>query len=458
MPRLVVNAGSPSAWEIQLKPGPNLLGRAITNHFQIRDPSVSGTHCQVLVGGGSVQIKDLGSTNGTFVNGQRVTEMALQPGCSIRLGDVDLAYFADAPELAAVPSTAAASPGFGVPVPDSGGFSGPALPSAPRLGGAEVESPAGALRALQHCRFHPRMPARFVCGKCGHYFCEACVATRSAGGSAQNFCRHCGIPCAPVEVQYEAIVEQGFYARLPGAFAYPIRGAGVIIVIVGIVLVGLVKAGEALFHWGTLRTIIFGTILEIFAGGYLFSYLQGIAHSTVAEDRELPDLPGISNFLEDVIIPFFRFLALALFCFGPAIGTAIWFGISRAPTAYYTFLGTAALGYLYFPMAFLAVATLDSANAANPLVVVPSILKVPVKYFISLLPLAATSALQWFGSLFLDRFFPERWTTHAMGEFLAMIGVMALMGFLSLYLLILAVHLLGLIFVTSKSELGWLQR
>ncbi len=302
------------------------------------------------------------------------------------------------------------------------------------------------------------MPARFVCSKCGHYFCEACVATRAAGGSAQNFCRHCGIPCAPVEVQFEAILERGFYARLPGAFAYPVRGAGVIIVIVGIVLVGLVKAGEALFRWGTIRTIIFGVILEIFAGGYLFSYLQGIAHSTLAEDRELPDLPGISNFLEDVIIPFFRFLGLALFCFGPAVGTAIWFGVSRTPTAYYTLVATAALGYLYFPMAFLAVATLDSVTAANPLVVVPSIVKVPVKYVISLMPLAAMSAVQWFGGGFLDRFFPERWTTHAMGEFLAMIGVMGLMGFFSLYLLVLAVHLLGLIFVTSKSELGWLQR
>ncbi len=456
MPRLVVNAGSSSAWEIHLNPGPNLIGRALTNHYQIRDPSVSGTHCQIYIADRSAQIKDLGSTNGTFVNGQRVSESPLEPGCSIRLGDVDLAYYADAPETAVVPAPAA-SPGFGVP---TRGISASSEAPAPerRMGGDTVEAQTGSLRALQHCRFHPRVPARFVCSKCGHYFCAACVATRSAHGAAENFCRHCGIPCAPVEVQYEAVLERGFFARLPGAFAYPVRGAGVIIVIVGMVLVGLVKAGEALFHWGTLRTIIFGTILEIFAGGYLFSYLQGIAHSTVAEDREIPDLPGISNFLEDVIIPFFRFLLLALICFGPAMGTAIWFGISRTPAAYYSFLATAALGYLYFPMAFLAVATLDSATAANPLVVVPSIVKVPVKYFISLVPLAAMSALQWFAGLFLDRFFPERWTTHAMGEFLAMISVMALMAFISLYLLILAVHLLGLIFVTSKSKLGWLQR
>ena len=85
------------------------------------------------------------------------------------------------------------------------------------------------------------------------------------------------------------------------------------IVIVGIVLVGMIKWGQALFRFGNIRAIIFGCILEMFAGGYLFTYLQGIVHSTAAGDRELPDLPGISNFLEDVILPFFRLLGLTVF-------------------------------------------------------------------------------------------------------------------------------------------------
>jgi FHA domain len=455
MPRLVVSPDSTAPWEIQLKPGPNLIGRSITNHFQIRDPSVSGTHCQILVSDGSAQIKDLGSTNGTFVNRAPVTEAPLPPGCSIRLGDVELRFYSDvAAPVAALVTAEPASPGFGVP-PVSETLM-------PHQATTALPTP-GTLRPLQRCRFHPAMPARFVCAQCGHYFCEACVARRNAAGSTENFCRHCGIPCAPVQVQFETVAERGFFQCLPGAFAYPLRGAGIIIVIVGIVLVGLIKAGQALFRFGTIRTLIFGIILEIFAGGYLFSYLQGIVHSTEAEDRELPDLPGISNFLEDVIIPFFRFLGLTLFCFGPAIGCAIWLGVSRTPDgystqAYYLFLTATAFGYIYYPMAFLAVATMDSVTAANPLVVVPSMAKVPVKYLISLLPLACMSALQWLGPLLLNRLFPEGWTTHAMGEFLAMIGVMALLAFLSLYLLVVAVHLLGLIFVTTKSELGWLRR
>ena len=68
MARLLINPGSPSAWEIQLKPGTNLLGRGFANDFKITDPSVSGSHCQIVVEGGQFVIKDLGSTNGTFVN------------------------------------------------------------------------------------------------------------------------------------------------------------------------------------------------------------------------------------------------------------------------------------------------------------------------------------------------------------------------------------------------------
>jgi hypothetical protein len=115
------------------------------------------------------------------------------------------------------------------------------------------------------------------------------------------------------------------------------------------------------------------------------------------------------------------------------------------------------LACLFYPMAFLSVAIHDSVTAANPLLVVPSIIKVSGKYLMALLLLVLTAAVQWFGGLAVTKFFPEGSTTHAMGEFLAMIGVMAFVSFLTLYLLIIVVHLLGLIFLTSKDDLGWLR-
>ena len=91
MHRLVVNPGKPEAWEIQLKPGANYLGRGDASDFQIPDASVSTRHCQIIVSGTSVSIQDLGSTNGTFINGQQLTgEAILKSGQIIRLGQVEM--------------------------------------------------------------------------------------------------------------------------------------------------------------------------------------------------------------------------------------------------------------------------------------------------------------------------------------------------------------------------------
>jgi pSer/pThr/pTyr-binding forkhead associated (FHA) protein len=90
MPRLLINPGSPTAWEIQLKPGANLLGRGFANDFKIDEPSVSGSHCEIALHQGRAVIKDLGSTNGTYVNRSPVQEAALQPGQTIHLGGVEM--------------------------------------------------------------------------------------------------------------------------------------------------------------------------------------------------------------------------------------------------------------------------------------------------------------------------------------------------------------------------------
>ncbi|MGO8675199.1 MAG: FHA domain-containing protein [Limisphaerales bacterium] len=95
MPKLFINPSSPAVWEIQLKPGPNRLGRGAANDFTLSDPSVSGTHCEILVGGQSVVIKDLGSTNGTFVNRASVREAVLREGDRIHVGGVEMVYAAE---------------------------------------------------------------------------------------------------------------------------------------------------------------------------------------------------------------------------------------------------------------------------------------------------------------------------------------------------------------------------
>ena len=68
------------------------IGRAPDNVFPIDDVSVSSHHAQIAPSAGIFLLKDLGSTNGTMVNGtdlQPDTEYTLKPGDKIRFGKVD---------------------------------------------------------------------------------------------------------------------------------------------------------------------------------------------------------------------------------------------------------------------------------------------------------------------------------------------------------------------------------
>ena len=51
-----------------------VVGRAVTSDVPIYDPTISRTHAEIALTAGGVKLKDLGSSNGTFLNGARVTE------------------------------------------------------------------------------------------------------------------------------------------------------------------------------------------------------------------------------------------------------------------------------------------------------------------------------------------------------------------------------------------------
>jgi pSer/pThr/pTyr-binding forkhead associated (FHA) protein len=67
------------------------IGRVDDNTFPIAEASVSSHHCEVLLRGGEIIIRDLNSTNGTFINGRQITgEGPLKPGQILRLGQVEM--------------------------------------------------------------------------------------------------------------------------------------------------------------------------------------------------------------------------------------------------------------------------------------------------------------------------------------------------------------------------------
>ncbi len=74
----------------------NTLGRHPNNTVQVLDRIVSKEHCHVdLIDGGRWILRDLGSLNGTYVNGERVSERVLNPGDEIMLGSTRIIFDPD---------------------------------------------------------------------------------------------------------------------------------------------------------------------------------------------------------------------------------------------------------------------------------------------------------------------------------------------------------------------------
>ncbi len=93
-PRLeVVAAGGHQAGrEFDVRAGAR-LGRAQTSEVNIDDSYASAAHARLYPRSGAMFIEDLGSTNGTYVNGRQLTRpLQLAEGDTVRIGDTELRY------------------------------------------------------------------------------------------------------------------------------------------------------------------------------------------------------------------------------------------------------------------------------------------------------------------------------------------------------------------------------
>jgi pSer/pThr/pTyr-binding forkhead associated (FHA) protein len=84
--------GAETSVTFRLLPGSiKTIGRAIGADFIVDATMVSRVHCRLTAGAGEIELEDLDSTNGTFVNGQRVDKrMRVRAGDRIGVGRVEL--------------------------------------------------------------------------------------------------------------------------------------------------------------------------------------------------------------------------------------------------------------------------------------------------------------------------------------------------------------------------------
>lgn len=194
--RLIVRRGPRPNEIYELNQGVLTLGRDITNDIVINDPEVSRHHCRLTQGAGGYTIEDLGSTNGTFVNGQRLTgARQLQPGEMIGLGEtVTLAYegaaAADMGQAATMGSVAPLAPDYGQqPQQRAGAPPEPAGYPQQQPGGMPAQQQYGAVPQqpmaydydYQEDLYEGAGPGRWVVLSCG-CFLVLCIITSVIGG------------------------------------------------------------------------------------------------------------------------------------------------------------------------------------------------------------------------------------------------------------------------------------
>ena len=170
MARLIIKSAEIANRVIELNLGVNRLGRDPENDFPIEHPTVSASHCEIVLSNEGVIVRDCASSNGTFVSGERIEEAKLSAGQTVHLGEVEL--------LVETTEVTIAIPKFDVPRP------------APPV----VMSDGSLI-----CPRHPRARATHQCTHCKEVLCDACVRRlRRRGGKLLKFCPLCSHPCEPI--------------------------------------------------------------------------------------------------------------------------------------------------------------------------------------------------------------------------------------------------------------------
>lgn len=170
MAGLVAMTGGAVGREFPLAEGLNRVGRAPGNEIRLEEAAISAVHCELWLMKERLLLRDLDSTNGTFLLGRPVSEAELHDGDLVTVGSVVLQVIG-APGRVAIPA----------PLPPP--------PPPPRFTADGVPC----------CLNHTAVPAGYRCPRCGEQFCEDCVHLLGRrGGTRHAFCPQCSVECVVI--------------------------------------------------------------------------------------------------------------------------------------------------------------------------------------------------------------------------------------------------------------------
>jgi hypothetical protein len=178
------------------------IGRAADNNLVIPEPQVSSHHAEVELRGSRFLLRDLRSTNGTWVNGKRVeAETILRPGDVIRFDEFAYTFFCPTAGAEGMkgtmirevgPSTVIREAPPEPPPPAPPPPEPPRPPVRPRDGSSTLAETAlldtiDDRTGPQNCAFHPNFEATERCDRCGRLWCALCNPPLAG----ERVCRTC---------------------------------------------------------------------------------------------------------------------------------------------------------------------------------------------------------------------------------------------------------------------------
>ncbi len=116
MPYLTLRFGENVLKDFALQSAPVIIGRSPQATIRIDNPAVSHHHARVFLKDDKYYVQDLGSLNGTFLNGAQITEAALREGDSIEIGNHNIRFWLK-PSSSQVVSASAGAKAAGPDVP-----------------------------------------------------------------------------------------------------------------------------------------------------------------------------------------------------------------------------------------------------------------------------------------------------------------------------------------------------
>ena len=154
--------GNPKGKELEVPAGTLKVGRAEDSDLIIASTRISRHHCEITNDGTTLAIRDLGSGNGSLVNGTKVQQQALKAGDEVQLGPltfvVEIDGVREPATKPAAPQPPKAAPPKPAPAPPAAKQPRPPAKPAPKP--TAKPGPADVLASLERLAGQKKPPAR----------------------------------------------------------------------------------------------------------------------------------------------------------------------------------------------------------------------------------------------------------------------------------------------------------